>query len=71
LMTDNGTGYLQNKFSVICAKCSCEITKEKLAANKFATDLAKEYKLMSKKNNPNPSVYLALVISLPEHLRLS
>lgn len=39
-ITDSGTGYAQQGFSVQCLACGMAITKEKLATAKFCTDLA-------------------------------
>ncbi|KAF7294634.1 hypothetical protein MIND_01000000 [Mycena indigotica] len=42
-MTEEGTGYLQEGFSIACSRdnCTCEITRDTLALRKFANDLAK------------------------------
>lgn len=70
LMTTNGTGYLQHKFSFRCNTCGFEINKDKLAVNKFARDITGDNSPNHRGVNRNSAQIACVLVSLCSNVKL-
>lgn len=60
-VTQDGTGYLQSKFTATCPACAFSLNKEKLGLLKFTRNAVLDPRNKTDKQHHGHSVYLACV----------